>query len=177
MSATNIGPSQGCALAAGTVLDEGATQQNRRGASDRRRYTVGSFIYGGFRPRRRDCRRADDHQRVFLDWHEPRVLWLVLAILLMSCTDALLTLNILATGGTELNGLMDWLIRTDVAVFIAVKIGITSMGLITLAVLVKRRILGQFSVMRLLEGLCCGYALLVVWEIYLLASHVPAIFS
>ncbi len=170
VSAAKVGPSQRPVLATASAPAGGYRQENRRRNSDRRSHSLGSFIYGGFRPRRRDGRRAGDDQRVFLDWHEPRVLWLVLATLLMSCTDAVLTLNILATGGSEMNGLMDWLIRNDVMAFIWVKISVTSIGLILLALLANRRIFGQFPVIRLLEALCFGYGLLMLWEVYLLTT-------
>lgn len=146
---------------------------DRRSESDRRRHSARSFLFGSLRPRRRVGRRAGDEHRIFLDWHEPRVLYLALAILLMSCTDALLTLNILAGGGRELNGLMDYLIAADPFWFVTAKISLTGMSITLLVVAVNRHFLGRVRVIRLMEAFCAGYLLLMIWEVYLLAQMFP----
>ncbi len=146
-----------------------------RRAAERRDPSMRSLAYGGVRPRRRSGRRNGDAQRVFLDWHEPRVLYLALAVLLMSCTDALLTLNILEAGGRELNGLMDWLIRQDTGFFVATKIAITGIGVILLVLAVNRHFLGRVPVIHLLRVFCFGYAVLLAWEFYLLAMLFPGL--
>lgn len=156
-------------------LDAGAApaEPDRRDGDDRRTHSVRSFAYGGVRPRRRVGRRDGDEHRIFLDWHEPRVLYLALAILLMSCLDALLTLNILTAGGRELNGLMDWLIRSDVFWFVGVKIGLTGLAISLLAVAVNRHLLGVLPVIHVLQLICVGYGLLMAWEAYLLLGMFP----
>ena len=80
--------------------DSDISDWERRGG-ERRSASLWSLCYGGFRPRRRSGRRGGDEHAIFLDWHEPRVLYLVLAILLMSCTDA-----------HELQGCMKWVCKT-----------------------------------------------------------------
>lgn len=145
---------------------------DRRESGDRRTHSLHSFAYGSVRPRRRVGRRAGDDHNIFLDWHEPRVLYLVLAILLMSCTDALLTLNILAIGGQELNGFMDWLIARDVGQFVSVKIGITAVSLVALVVVAQRHFLGRIRVIRLMQLFCAGYAVLIGYELMLIIAFV-----
>jgi hypothetical protein len=156
-----------------TAVADGLPGGERRAGDDRRTHSLLSFTYGGLRPRRRLGRRDGDEHRIFLDWHEPRVLYLALAILLMSCLDALLTLNILTVGGRELNGLMDWLIRSDVAWFIGVKIGVTGLAISLLVVAVNRHLLGVVPVIRILQLVCLGYLLLMAWELYLLMGMFP----
>jgi hypothetical protein len=146
----------------------GVVEERRLDTDERRRHSAWSFLYGGFRPRRRSGRRNEDHHQIFLDWHEPRLLYLGLAVLLMSCADALFTLNILAGGGEELNGIMDHLIGSDIAQFLGVKIGLTAMSVIVLVMLANRRFLGRVSVVRLLQFFCVGYFVLMAYEIYLL---------
>ncbi|MGI9330339.1 MAG: DUF5658 family protein [Gammaproteobacteria bacterium] len=141
--------------------------------NQRRSHSWPSFLYGGLRPRRRAGRRSGDEQEIFLDWHEPRVLYLALGILLMSCLDALFTLNILAGGGRELNGVMDKLIQADKNWFVAGKIAITGTGVVLLTIAVKRQFLGRVRVIRVLELFCAGYAALIVWELYLLTLMFP----
>jgi len=149
-----------------------ATGERRQGG-DRRNHSLHSFAYGSLRPRRRVGRREGDDRRIFLDWHEPRVLYLALAILLMSCLDALLTLNILHAGGRELNGLMDWLIRSDVFWFLGVKIGLTGMAISLLAIAVNRHLLGVLPVIHILQFVCLGYVALMAWEVHLLTGMFP----
>jgi hypothetical protein len=138
-----------------------------RRLSERRNHSFWSFTYGSFRPRRRHGRRNGDHERVFLDWHEPRVLYLVLAVVLMSCTDALFTLNLLASGAQEINVIMDALITHDVQTFLAVKIGSTCLSAVLLAVVARRQFLGFFPVVWLLQLFCAGYALLLIYEVWM----------
>jgi hypothetical protein len=142
-----------------------------RRINERRTHSFWSFTYGSFRPRRRNGRRQGDHERVFLDWHEPRVLYLVLAVVLMSCTDALFTLNLLAGGAQELNVIMNALITHDVRTFLAVKIGSTCLSAVLLAVVARRQFLGIFPVVRLLQVFCAGYALLLVYEVWLFVVY------
>src|SRR5690606_14699869 len=98
---------------------------------------------------------------------EPRVLYLVLAIVLLSCVDALFTLNLLTLGAEELNALMDMLIVHDVDRFVAVKIGITCVAVSFLGIAARRHFLGVVPVIRILQAVCAGYVLLVAWELYL----------
>lgn len=149
---------------------------NRR-ATDRRRHTIRSFLYGSFRPRRRSARREGDHDRIFLDWHEPRVLYIALAIVLMCCADALFTLNLLAVGAEELNTLMASLIIHDVRYFLAIKIGVTCVSVVLLGVAARRQFLGVIPVFRVLQLLCAGYAALIGWELWLFARYLSGLSS
>lgn len=149
----------------------GGSMLAERRANERRSHSFWSFAYGSFRPRRRHGRRDGDHERVFLDWHEPRVLYLVLAVVLMSCTDALFTLNLLAAGAQEINVIMDALITHDVRIFLAVKIGSTCLSAVLLAVVARRQFLGFFPVVRLLQLFCAGYVVLLVYEVWMFVVY------
>lgn len=144
---------------------------DRRGNSDRREHSAWSFMYGGLRPRRRSGRRNGDEHRIFLDWHEPRVLYLALAILLMSCADALFTLNLLAAGGEELNVVMQALLGRGTLWFLWTKIGMTGLGIVVLVIAARRLLLGRVPVLWLLRLFFVGYVALIGWEIYLLGWH------
>ncbi len=149
-----------------------ALQIAERRASERRSHSVWSFTYGSFRPRRRLGRRDGDDERIYLDWHEPRVLYLVLAILLMCCADALFTLNLMAIGAQEMNALMGALIAQDVERFLVVKIGVTSISVVLLALAARRQFLVVIPVFRVLQLFCAGYIVLIVWELWLFAVYV-----
>lgn len=147
----------------------GTFVRERRAGDDRRRHwSLWSILYGGVRPRRRRERRRDDHEQHWLDWHEPSVLYLAIAIVLLSCTDALLTLNLLAVGGEELNVIMDHLIGRDASLFLAVKIGLTVVSVVLLGVAARRRFFGVLRVGLILEVVCLGYAVLIGYELVLL---------
>lgn len=139
----------------------------RRGERDRRRRSVVAFVYGNFRPRRRDARRSSDDHRFLFDWHEPHVLYLALAVLLLSCTDALFTLNLLKLGANEANTLMNVMLSRGVDAFLAVKIGMTAISIVVLVVAARRKFLGLFRVVRLLQLICVGYIVLIAYEIWL----------
>ena len=140
---------------------------DRRSAADQRGRPIRSFFYGNFRPRRRAHRRGEDDHRFVFDWHEPRVLYLALSILLLSCVDALFTLNLLHFGAEEANFLMDALLGQSVDQFLMVKIGLTAISLIFLVVSAQRHFMGWFRVERLLQLICIGYFGLIAYEIYL----------
>jgi hypothetical protein len=140
---------------------------DRRGAADQRGRPIRSFLYGNFRPRRRAHRRGEDDHRFIFDWHEPRVLYLALSILLLSCVDALFTLNLLHFGAEEANFLMDALLGQSVDQFLMVKIGLTAISLIFLVVSAQRHFMGWCRVERLLQLICIGYFGLIAYEIYL----------
>ena len=143
--------------------------------SERRSHSVWSFTYGSFRPRRRIGRRDRDHERIFLDWHEPRVLYMALAIVLMCCTDALFTLNLMAVGAEEMNVLMGALITFDVQRFLALKIGVTGASVVLLGIAARRQFMGVIPVFRVLQVFCAGYAGLILWELWLFSVYITAL--
>lgn len=139
----------------------------RRGEENRRKSDLRAFVYGNFRPRRRTHRRAADDHRFLVDWHEPRILYLSLCILLLSCTDALFTLNLLNAGASEANAVMASMLERGIDVFLVSKIGITSFSLVILVVAARHKFYGPFSVEHLLQTFCLGYILVIYYEIYL----------
>jgi hypothetical protein len=149
--------------------------RERRKDMDRRRHSAWSFLYGGLRPRRRFGRRLGDEHRIFLDWHEPRVLYIALAIVLMSCADALFTLNLLAVGGQEVNAFMRAMLGHGVRWFLWVKIGLTGMSIVILVAVARRRVLGVVPVWWLIRLVFAGYVALIGWEIYLLGWQVQGL--
>ncbi|MGD2173180.1 MAG: DUF5658 family protein [Gammaproteobacteria bacterium] len=148
-------------------MSEGGFLPDRRQNTDRREETWRAFVYGNFRPRRRFGRReADDHLFLF-DWYEPRVLYLALGVLLLSCVDALFTLNLLNHGAIEANIFMASALERGIDGFLASKIALTGIPLVFLVAVVRRKFFGACSVERLLQFFCAGYLLLICYEIYL----------
>ena len=139
----------------------------RRSTPDRREGGVRAFVYGNFRPRRREGRRSTDDHLYLFDWYEPRVLYLILAVLLLSCIDALFTLNLLTLGATEANFIMASMLEYGIADFLAAKISLTAVSLVMLAAVVRRRFYRSLSVEHLLQVLFTMYVCVIIYEIYL----------
>lgn len=140
---------------------------DRRDAIDRRDGIWRAFLYGNFRPRRRGSRRMDDAHCFWFDWHEPRVLYLALAVLLLSCMDALFTLNLLNAGAAEANAVMASMLDIGIDSFVVGKIILTSLSLVMLVVAARHKFVGPFNVEHLLQSIFVGYLLLIGYEIYL----------
>lgn len=150
-------------IAPGVLVD-------RRQNDGRRKRSIRSLIRGNMHPRRRLSRRHDDQNLLLLDFYEPRMIYLAIAILLLSCTDAFFTLNLLGAGAEEVNLVMKALLSRSVGSFLWVKMAMTGGSVILLVVLAQRRFMGWFRVVRVMEVACLGYAALIVYEIVLLVS-------
>ncbi len=152
-------------------------EERRLDNRDRRRMSVKSLLHGGLHPRRRQHRRDYNEQYHVLDLHDSELMWLALGIVVMSCMDALFTLNLLAVGAEEINILMRSLINTDINRFLVVKIGATSISVITLVAASEYRVLGRVPVRFLLRGLFLIYFSLLVYEIVLLLVHADDVYG
>jgi len=141
--------------------------EDRRLGEDRRDGFWHAFMYGNFRPRRRLSRRDVDENDFWFDWHEPRVLYLALGVFLLSCTDALFTLNLLNAGAAEANAVMASMLEVGIDRFVTVKITLTGMCLLVLVVTARRMFIRSFSVEHLLQSVFVGYVLLICYEVYL----------
>jgi hypothetical protein len=139
----------------------------RRHDINRRGGVWWAFLYGNFRPRRRFSRREADEHHFLFDWHEPRILYLALGVLLLCCTDALFTLNLLNAGATEANAVMASMLDQGVDRFVTFKIGITALSVVMLVTAARRKFFGSFNVEHLLQVVCAGYILLICYEAYI----------
>lgn len=134
----------------------------------RRNFTLASLGYGFLYARRRQTRRQSDHHSVYLDWHEPRLRYIALGILLLSCLDAVMTLNLLQAGAVELNPLMAALIERSVVLFVYTKLGLTSISLIFLVAYSNFRVFRLLKTSDLLSVSLLIYLLLTGYEAVLL---------
>lgn len=140
---------------------------NRRQATNRRGGVWWTLLYGNFHPRRRNSRRTVDQHEYWFDWHEPRVLYLALGVFLLSCTDALFTLNLLHAGAAEANIVMASMLETSMDRFVIAKISITGFCLCVLVFAARRKVVRSFSVEHLLQTFFVGYLMLICYEIYM----------
>ena len=152
-----------------TDVPEGVTAE-RRSNPDRRRNHVKAFATQFVRPRRSNqSRRETDTHGLYVDFHEPRLLVVVLVTLSLCIVDVYVTLFLLQKGGTELNPIMRELIETDVWLFFIFKYVITAAGLFILLSYKNFRLYKNFSGLHTLYSILVVYILLVIYEIRLLA--------
>ncbi|MDE2304381.1 MAG: hypothetical protein KGL34_02390 [Gammaproteobacteria bacterium] len=139
----------------------------RRGP-DRRQRRLWALLYGGFRPRRRGARRREDEARgVVTDWHEPHLLLVAIAILLLCTCDGVLTLILLNSGAREANPIMALLLARDARLFAVGKTLLTASGVVLLVASARRRMLRSLRVEYALYAILIGYASLIGYEWWL----------
>jgi hypothetical protein len=136
--------------------------------SDRRALTLRTLLASGFSPRRRMGRRAGDHE-LPVDFHDPRLLVPVVAMLLLSVTDAFLTIRLMSDGAQETNPLLAFVLEEHPRMFAAVKMGLTSLGTLLLVALARARAFKIVRVSVFLYGLAAAYLALITYEAWLLS--------
>ena len=134
---------------------------------DRRALTLRTLFASGFAPRRRTGRRASDHE-LPVDFHDPRLLVPVIAMLLLSITDAFLTLRLMNGGAYEANPLLAFVLREHPRLFATVKMGLTGVGVTLLVVLARARVFKVVRASAFLYGLAAAYLGLIVYEAWLM---------
>lgn len=143
---------------------------DRRARVERRRLTLWSVVYGGFRPRRRHVRREGEHTLPVVDWHESHLLAVAVVILLLCVADAWLTVTLILAGASELNPLMDKLLSIHVLLFHAAKVAFTGLGIGVLVLLSRLRLFGRIRVVQSLYAVLAIYVVLVAYELTILSS-------
>lgn len=137
---------------------------------DRRARPTRPLSLASLRGRRRHVRRIEDrdiHQ--YVDLYDGNHVLLVVAALLLSVTDAYLTLFLIAMGGSELNPVMDYFLEKGALSFFLFKYGLTAAGVLWLLVHKNFVILGRtVSVRAVLTVIPCLYGLLVAYELFLI---------
>ena len=144
-------------------------QLERRGGADRRHTTLGAWWHGTLRPRRRSGgRRETDHIYPIVDWHSPRVLLGVLAILGLCVLDGVLTVMLMSHGATEENPVMALFLPHHLGMFAAVKLALTTFGVIVLVACSRMRLFRAIPGEALIYVVAAGYIALVTYELKLL---------
>jgi len=143
-------------------------EERRVATVDRRALTLRTLLAIGFSPRRRVGRRASDHE-LPIDFHDPRLLVPVVATLLLSVTDAFLTVRLMSVGASEANPLLALALSGHPFLFAAVKMCLTGLGVTLLVVLARTRVFKVVRAGACLYGLVAAYMCLVGYEAWLLS--------
>jgi hypothetical protein len=146
-----------------------ASIPERRARIERRRSVLHALWRGNFSRRRVAPRRGAERHVVVTDWFHPQWLALTIGILLLCFLDAILTLTLISRGASEVNPLMDLLLKGPGHSFGYWKIGLTAMGVMTLTLLARHRLWGR-PVGTVLYVVLLGYVALVGYELFLLRN-------
>jgi hypothetical protein len=136
----------------------------------RRRVSAQTFLGALFKQRRREIRRDDDRIGSYIDWYGPWPFLASLLIIVLSFTDAFLTMILLNNGAIEMNVLMDWLIKKDVQTFAVVKIAVTGLAIIILVMHFNFQVYRIIAVRYVMYALVPVYMLLILHEINMLTQ-------
>jgi len=104
-------------------LQPPAEQDKNRSDSTARRENEGfPGLWYLFFGRRKEVRRNEDNQEsYFLDHYSSRVFAIIIGIILLSLTDAMLTLYLIRNGAAEVNPVMEHFLKYGTLPFLAAK--------------------------------------------------------
>ena len=141
----------------------------RRSGRDRRQKRLPSLKEMMLYRRRRQPRRQEDRRKfVLLDQYGTSIGMACIVVLLLSVTDAFLTLFLLSHGAVELNPVMAYFIEINAYAFVSAKYILTTASVLIVLMLnyVFMRKL-RLHARHLLHYFALIFALIVVWELYL----------
>jgi hypothetical protein len=152
------------------IPDSSLDQTNKRSGQDRRTRKFPKLKYLLFAGRRAEVRRKEDLQHTFyFDRYSSHLFAAIVAILLLSVLDALLTLHLIDKGSTEMNPVMSFFLRFGPNVFMGAKYFLTCFGVVVLLLL--RNVVRKRSVTHahnLFSYIIGAFATVIVWELYLI---------
>lgn len=150
-----------------------ATRRNveRRSGIDRRTKRFGDTLWLLKTGQRRQVRRQDDRRKVvMLDRYPPQLLGVIVLVLGLSVLDAYLTLWLTGRGAIEINPVMAYYLDLGPSVFLVTKYLMTAAAA-TIAVMLNYAAIRIFKVRigQLLKAFACCFAMVVVWELFMVA--------
>ena len=137
----------------------------RREPSDRRMFSWRTVVFGFARSRRHELRRGADSDGVFVDWHHPWLFFLAVGIMLLSCTDAFLTLLLIERGMIEANPFMAAMLGQGAAAFAVTKVFMTGTSILILVFLARSQFMNRVRTGLFLTIFFSFYCCLVCYEI------------
>jgi hypothetical protein len=141
--------------------------ERRVAERDRRALTLRTFLAGGFSPRRRGGRRLGEQEQP-VDFHEPYLLALSLAMLALSVTDAFFTVTLMTDGAKESNPVLAFALDEYPRLFAVTKMALTGFGVVVLVAAARLRVFRVLRARTLLTALVLAYGVLVGYEAWLL---------
>jgi hypothetical protein len=153
----------------GSASDRSDYHEKRSG-KDRRTHQFPKLRYLFFAGKRSHVRRQEDwHRAFYFDRYSSNIFAAIVAILLLSVLDALLTLYLIEHGSTELNPVMAYFLEKGPFIFMGAKYFLTCMGVIIL--LLFRNALRKRSITHtrhLFSYIIGTFTTIIAWELYLI---------
>ena len=147
------------------------SDKNRSNPTNRRQDEgVPGFRYLFF-GRRKGMRRHEDHHQksYFLDHYSLMVFSIIIGIVLLSITDAMLTLYLISHGAAELNPVMEHFLKYGPLSFLAAKYLLTTASVVLLLIYKNVHIFGtQIRAKYLFIIILLIFASVVLWELFLI---------
>lgn len=143
--------------------------RDRRAHTDRRTRPTSPLSFSSMFGSRRHVRRADDRQiYLYVDRYSLRSVFVVLGIVLLSLTDAMFTLQLVAKGAQEINPVMDFFLQKGPLPFLIAKYLITGTCLVLFIVHKNHYFLkGKIRVKTLMIMVFIMYVVLIAYELVL----------
>jgi hypothetical protein len=142
----------------------------KRSGKDRRTHRFPKLRYLLLSGKRAKARRQEDSHRTFyFDRYSSHIFAAIVAILLLSVLDALLTLYLIDNGSTELNPVMSYFLRYGPFVFMGAKYFFTCAGVVIL--LLFRNALRKRSpthTENVFTYIILAFGSVIAWELYLI---------
>ncbi len=150
-----------------------AIHSDRRSGKDRRKQmtSLRRMIFFG---QREVIRRKEDRQRlVWVDKYSPKLFFSILAVVVLSMTDACLTLYLVKNGAREINPIMAYCLSHGPSAFILIKYVLTCISVLTLLVLSNVFIIRIRMYTRTIFHYVIGvFSCVVLWELFLIYRYV-----
>ena len=144
--------------------------KNRIGSTARREKEGLPGLWYLFFGRRKEMRRDEDNREsYFLDHFSLRIFIVIIAIILLSLTDALLTHYLIRHGAAEVNPVMEHFLRYGPLPFLAAKYLLTTASIVLLLIYKNVYIFGtRIRAKYLFIVIFLIFASVVVWEMFLI---------
>jgi Domain of unknown function (DUF5658) len=147
------------------MKNTGLATYDRREYRPRRTFSWRTVLFGYLRSHRRVLRRADDADAVFIDWHHPWLFFLAVGIMLLSCVDAFMTMQLIERGMSEANPVMAAVLDQGAATFAMSKLAMTGASILILVFLAKTYFMNFLRTGLLLTIFFSIYCCLVCYQI------------
>ncbi len=140
----------------------------KRTDQNRRQYNLLSLWKAFSAPRRFEGRRREDRRFATLDRYDSGLCTLAILLVLLSITDSVFTLTLIARGGTEANPFMNYMLQQGIGVFMIVKMLLTAIPAVVLVATHNLVLFKRIRARSILAAMVGMYTGLIVYEIGLL---------
>ena len=141
---------------------------DKRAEQNRREYSMFSIWKAMSAPRRFEGRRSGDRRFATLDRYDSGLCTMAILLVLMSITDSVFTLTLIARGGSEVNPFMNYMLQHSVSLFMAVKMALTAIPALVLVATHNLMLFNKIRARSVLAAMVGMYTGLIIYEIGLL---------